>query len=83
MMKGQRYFSKKSEDYSQIGKGDYMEDMTRRFFAEYSDEEIQELDLEELARVAGGDGKGVKCPKCGERIPIRSLKEHLRTVHNQ
>ena len=54
-----------------------MKDEVRHFFTE---QEIEELDLEELAKIAGGGGGNneVKCPKCKQKYPIREIKDHMK-----
>lgn len=63
-----------------------MEDKYRQIYA-LTDEEIEKLDVDELARIAGGldfmATNNVNCPICKQKIPIRQIKEHLKTVHGK
>ena len=56
-----------------------MKNAFRTFFA---DGHIEELDLEELEKIAGGAGNAeVKCPVCKNKYPIRDIKEHIKSAH--
>ena len=56
-----------------------MDNEFRQFF---TDEQIEELDLEELSRIAGGSKSAeVKCPVCGKKYPVREIKAHIQSAH--
>ena len=56
--------------------------MKNEFRAFFADGHIEELDLEELEKIAGGAGNAeVKCPVCKKKYPIREIKSHIQSSH--